>query len=318
MSFALAAEEEKKIGTFSPQIDGHMYHQISEEKLNGSSQSCESAECSISANAVSSCNVVIQEEDSPEIRLNKNSKQISKSDLLCVSCNQLLFRPTVLNCGHVYCQSCLSIPANEKPKCQECESLHPGDLPCVCWELDHFLEDQFPEEYSVKRCEAKSKGIDSPSESSKAYTLGNCKDDEQHDSLLLLKTHFTVGCDYCGMYPIIGDRYKCKGCIEEIGFDLCGDCYKSQSKLPGRFNQQHKPEHKFEHIKLRANPNYLLSLMTGIISSGGYAQFEIATNSLSSVPNPPADGAEDSELDLALPLVFDAIPEDDLSETEET
>ncbi|RVW25604.1 E3 ubiquitin-protein ligase PRT1 [Vitis vinifera] len=41
------------------------------------------------------------------------------------------------------------------------------------------------------------------------------------------------------MCPIIGDRYRCKDCKEKIGFDLCGDCYNTNSKLPGRFNQQH-------------------------------------------------------------------------------
>jgi hypothetical protein len=47
-------------------------------------------------------------------------------------------------------------------------------------------------------------------------------------------------------YPIRGERYKCKDCTEIIGFDLCGDCYKTKSKLPGRFNQQHTSDHKME------------------------------------------------------------------------
>lgn len=48
------------------------------------------------------------------------------------------------------------------------------------------------------------------------------------------------------MYPIIGDRYRCQDCSEKIGFDLCSDCYNTNSKLPGRFNQQHTAEHRFE------------------------------------------------------------------------
>ncbi|KAK1261206.1 E3 ubiquitin-protein ligase PRT1 [Acorus gramineus] len=46
--------------------------------------------------------------------------------------------------------------------------------------------------------------------------------------------------------PMTGKRYKCIDCVESIGFDLCGDCYESCSKLPGRFNQQHTPDHRFE------------------------------------------------------------------------
>lgn len=50
------------------------------------------------------------------------------------------------------------------------------------------------------------------------------------------------------MYPILGNRYRCKDCVEVIGFDLCNDCYTTRSKLPGKFNQQHTPEHRFEFV----------------------------------------------------------------------
>lgn len=47
-------------------------------------------------------------------------------------------------------------------------------------------------------------------------------------------------------YPICGKRYKCQDCTELIGFDLCEACYNSSSKLPGRFNQRHTPDHRME------------------------------------------------------------------------
>lgn len=100
MSSVSVAEEEKKSGTFSPQIDAHACHGMLEAKLDGFAQICTDVECSTSANAVSSRDVVIQEVDAPEIKSNENFKQISKMDLLCVSCKQLLFSPVVLNCGH--------------------------------------------------------------------------------------------------------------------------------------------------------------------------------------------------------------------------
>ena len=34
-----------------------------------------------------------------------------------------------------------------------------------------------------------------------------------------------VGCDACGLYPIVGDRWRCRDCPERIGFDLCGACH---------------------------------------------------------------------------------------------
>lgn len=57
------------------------------------------------------------------------------------------------------------------------------------------------------------------------------------------------------MFPIVGDRYRCDDCKEEIGFDLCGDCYKNRSKRPGRFNQQHTPDHNLKLIQCRRTLN---------------------------------------------------------------
>ncbi|KAK6937653.1 Zinc finger, ZZ-type [Dillenia turbinata] len=82
------------------------------------------------------------------------------------------------------------------------------------------------------------------------------------------KIHINVGCDSCGMYPIIGERFRCKDCVEKIGYDLCGDCYKTSSKLPGRFNQQHTPDHKFELVK-----SYVVQKMLRVINrqlEGGF------------------------------------------------
>lgn len=60
------------------------------------------------------------------------------------------------------------------------------------------------------------------------------------------------------MCPITGNRYKCQDCKEEIGFDLCEGCYNSSSKLPGRFNQQHTSDHKFN--KMTEGTAFILSL----------------------------------------------------------
>jgi hypothetical protein len=63
--------------------------------------------------------------------------------------------------------------------------------------------------------------------------------------------HHGVGCDGCGVFPIIGRRYWCNDCSEAIGFDLFGDCYDAgvhhRSEV-GRFNQEHQPSHKLSEI----------------------------------------------------------------------
>lgn len=73
------------------------------------------------------------------------------------------------------------------------------------------------------------------------------------------------------MFPIIGERYNCKDCVEKIGFDLCGDCYNTTSKLPGRFNQQHTPEHRFELLQSNTIRNIMLRLVTGQFEDGSTA-----------------------------------------------
>lgn len=47
-----------------------------------------------------------------------------------------------------------------------------------------------------------------------------------------------------------------------MGFDLCGDCYATRSKLPGRFNQQHTSEHKFQLVEANIIHNLMLRLTT--------------------------------------------------------
>ncbi|KAF9623897.1 hypothetical protein IFM89_006243 [Coptis chinensis] len=89
------------------------------------------------------------------------------------------------------------------------------------------------------------------------------------------------------MFPIVGERYKCNDCEEAIGFDLCGECYNTSSKLPGRFNQQHTLEHKFELV----NYDLIRNIMRRLVSE----HFED-----SSAPVLSDDASEDLEDGLLL------------------
>ena len=79
---------------------------------------------------------------------------------------------------------------------------------------------------------------------------------------MLLVLRSMLMCDSSQMFPIIGDRYRCADCTEKMGFDLCGDCYATRSKLPGRFNQQHTSEHKFKLEQSNIMHNIMLRLAT--------------------------------------------------------
>ncbi|KAJ8467794.1 hypothetical protein OPV22_030346 [Ensete ventricosum] len=169
-------------------------------------------------------------------------RNISVDDVSCSLCKEMLYQPAVLNCGHVYCESCLSELSGEHLQCQVCQSFHPGEFPNICLDLDHFLEEEFPREYAVRRDQVQHKKAQCPHVNPSPNAVRKHKPKAQIPSGgldLWLKedvsdVHVGVGCDSCGIYPIIGKRYKCKDCKEAIGFDLCEACYNSTSKLPGR------------------------------------------------------------------------------------
>ncbi|KAL8253060.1 hypothetical protein R6Q59_036753 [Mikania micrantha] len=192
-------------------------------------------------------------------------KQISVSDVLCSACKQLLFRPAVLNCGHVYCEGCITIPSEGKLKCQVCACRHPSGHPKVCSQFDQFLEEQFPTEYASRRSiiQQNQEQIQNTSSSNEASTQFSKLSVPPEEISLgwwnvhRARCHAGAGCDMCGMYPIIGDRYQCKDCTEISGYDLCVDCYKTGSNVPGRFNQKHKPTHHFELIRPTVNRNVM-------------------------------------------------------------
>ncbi|XP_052190128.1 E3 ubiquitin-protein ligase PRT1-like isoform X2 [Diospyros lotus] len=281
-------EEEKRLGWSSPQLNIHngvpsLYATTSRDEV--SVRSCTLVEGEPSEINVSSESTNVPHKDEkvyspakstiedPEnvasIQNNllgdkccklQNCKHVLVADLLCAICKELLHQPVVLNCGHVYCKACILQSSDKVPRCPVCQSAHPNGYPKVCLILDQFLEEQFPEQYAFRReavskqadnqngssstCSTEASKIDAPSSSRPIYDyLSGRLGQEQ------LKIHAGVGCDYCGMCPIIGERYRCKDCKEKIGFDLCGGCHERSAKLPGRFNQQHRPEHELEIVK---------------------------------------------------------------------
>ncbi|GLU07913.1 hypothetical protein SLE2022_248520 [Rubroshorea leprosula] len=272
-------EEEKKIDIFSPQFDGlgcesHVegeFYQL-EGPTHSSTIDFESNSCvdkgsasdgiSINVRQLESHNdaAIVRKETSYRNSNGTKSlaceekEEVLVADLLCAACKQLLYCPVVLNCGHVYCEACIINPAVEMLKCQACQSPHPRGTPKVCLELDHFLKEKFPNEYELRRGAVQQKQVLLKNESTTTCSPEASNQDIFSSSmpsgdLPFTNIHSGAGCDSCGMCPIVGDRFRCIDCVERIGFDLCGDCHKSRPKLPGRFNQQHTPEHRFELVK---------------------------------------------------------------------
>ncbi|CAB4261486.1 unnamed protein product [Prunus armeniaca] len=272
-------EEEKEFGYFSPQFDNPISgsHPTEESNILDNVQSKNSESCSSgvggSPSLVNSPETTLDDEANskrPTTSLknveatgkaaikedclhdsgpeNGTHNKVSVSDLLCAACKNLLFQPVVLNCGHVYCKSCINIPVDGVSRCHICQSMHPNGFPSVCLILEHFLEEQYPEIYAQRRSSS-IKQADLHAHQRAGQPVSTLSDDYLSGwSGIGQKVHFAIGCDCCGMSPIIGERYKCKDCVEKMGFDLCGACYNAPFKIPGRFNQQHKPEHVLELV----------------------------------------------------------------------
>ncbi|KAH6768380.1 hypothetical protein C2S51_013716 [Perilla frutescens var. frutescens] len=252
------AEEEKEYGYESPQFDGNFNEsKFSEvdgvqdatsvvDHLSNQDSSQKTLHEDDASNQPTSGSQTTTNESNSMV---KSTRKVIVTHLQCAVCQQLLYRPVVLNCGHVYCESCIH-PDDSVYRCPGCQSAHPKGISNVCLILHHFLEKYFPKEYSARKESVAHCQSHSPSGSltEKPEQTAN-KALSEPSSGHRANFHPFVGCDYCGMCPIVGLRYKCKDCVEKIGFDLCEGCYKSSSKLPGRFNQQHTKEHQFEVLQ---------------------------------------------------------------------
>lgn len=214
--------------------------------------------------------------------------KVTVEDALCCYCKRLLYHPTVLNCGHVFCQSCIKTSEEITLNCQVCQSIHPGDQPCVCLQLHQFLEQTFPVEYAErKQSVLVQEKMHQP----------RCTKEAKRAIAEMPEIHAGAGCDYCGVMPIVGKRYKCLDCQESIGFDLCGTCYEKGSMLPGRFNQQHTSEHRFQEITIRYQ-EYLTHLYPVLINQLSRTRSIIQMgeeDSESSMIHNSAESSENSE-----------------------
>ncbi|MCO5550281.1 hypothetical protein L7F22_003763 [Adiantum nelumboides] len=207
---------------------------------------------------------------------------VGVGDVSCSLCRELLYRPVVMNCGEAMCEGCWKGKArpgvaSSSPSCGGGGVHRRGsDVAHVCLALHHFLERSFSSLYSQRSLHTTT----TPTlPEDKDEREANDLDDEtieEDDGFL----HVGVGCDGCGMFPIITrNRYHCVECEEQVGYDLCQSCYNlhaykgsfkadNASKLDkyskqvveednpsigdvspmseltvGRFNQQHNKEH---------------------------------------------------------------------------
>ncbi|CAH9084938.1 unnamed protein product [Cuscuta epithymum] len=258
------AEEEKKTGFMSPQLDDDTSEACSQElvvkgptlplSLGGLGRSSSrKGEASLLHDLSENTGGGNKTENTKggDKFIEQNDKHWLLAYLKCGVCKLLLCCPVVLNCGHVYCGACIFNQCDKLCRCPVCQTEHPNGYPRTCLVIEHFITEQFPEEHAARKRTYLHKSDSESTSGTKMIKNVQSSSAHARDIRSCLPgekpVHHSVGCDYCGMTPIIGERYKCKDCKEKMGFDLCGECYRNSSSnlRPGRFNQQHTADHKF-------------------------------------------------------------------------
>eukprot|EP00192_Tetraselmis_astigmatica_P003910 CAMPEP_0117688338 /NCGR_PEP_ID=MMETSP0804-20121206/23760_1 /TAXON_ID=1074897 /ORGANISM="Tetraselmis astigmatica, Strain CCMP880" /LENGTH=477 /DNA_ID=CAMNT_0005500751 /DNA_START=86 /DNA_END=1519 /DNA_ORIENTATION=+ len=205
----------------------------------------------------------------------KQRKQYLMEHFICAhpGCRMLLCRPTVLTCGHMICLDSCAHDDSCKPiaNCPACGE-RASETPKTCHLVHELLQQELPEE-QVERSAAIHQITENRKSAVKQQTPSSSLNALDRNSILeslrnsegvtagglrlidAMSTHFVhhgVGCDQCGQFPIVGDRFRCIDCceVEHMGFDLCGHCMADvdPESVHGRFNQSHTPNHRMEKV----------------------------------------------------------------------
>jgi len=208
-------------------------------------------------------------------------------------CGKLAFRPTVLNCGHVVCMDTCAHDEHCEPleHCPACNAPTPG-TPHLCHKIHEFLNESSPGVMAEREAHVnavmteRKRRLAGGSSSSHCEKEHWCADHSEHEegprfrdnspenrqrsTLSILQqirknfVHHGVGCDHCGQYPIVGERYRCVECsqTEKMGFDLCGRCNSlSPEKILKRFNQNHRADHRMEKVSTQPSIMHLFQAL---------------------------------------------------------
>ena len=198
----------------------------------------------------------------------EKTNEVNEDLLQCSICLEVLWKPTVLQCGHWICFWCLERTFSRTNNCPLCRYdliIRPKEFTV----LQNFIQKYIPS--SENRAEDPDV-ISLEEEIQKKFDDKDITQKKHLQSVIPtlfrninteLKDYdwIVLGCDGCGVFPIIGPQvYRCKDCLEIIGYDLCEDCYKYHSSNAtsiageGRYSQQHDP---VTHEFLKVTPSQL-------------------------------------------------------------
>lgn len=161
----------------------------------------------------------------------------------CVVSNELAYEPCCLSSGSIVSAYCVPEGGFKKdPDRLIACALH-QQAPKKSLALEAMMKAKFPKEYGQRANELAKQGIQATGK----FATGSYKDFEQ-DAYI----HWGLGCDGCGLWPIVGTAWYDADCPEKVGFHLCDPCYKFKYHarvITGKFNQTHMPKNKMKEVQ---------------------------------------------------------------------
>lgn len=159
-----------------------------------------------------------------------------EEEMHCTVDDELAFEPCCLSSGSIV--SAHNVPENgfkKDPNRFFACALH-GQVPRRSPTLEYMIKDMFPVKYAeLAREVPPAKAV---------VRVDRELSSDQH-------LHIGMGCDGCGMWPIIGRAWIDPACPEPVGYHLCDGCYNNgvhKRVITGRFNQTHMPKNQMVEV----------------------------------------------------------------------
>jgi len=160
----------------------------------------------------------------------------------CVVSGELAYEPCALSSGSIVSAYCVPEGGFKKdPDRLVACALH-GQAPRKCLALEAMIKAKFPKEYAQRANELAKQGVQTTGK----YATGTYNQFEP-DSYIF----WGIGCDGCGLWPIVGKAWYDADCPDKVGFHLCDPCYKfgyHRRVITGKFNQNHMPKHTMKEM----------------------------------------------------------------------
>uniref|UniRef100_A0A7S2HHZ9 ZZ-type domain-containing protein n=1 Tax=Alexandrium andersonii TaxID=327968 RepID=A0A7S2HHZ9_9DINO len=161
----------------------------------------------------------------------------------CPVSDELVYEPCGLSSGSMVSAYCVPEKGFKKdPDRLIACSLH-FQAPKKCLALEAMVKTKFPKEYGQRANDLAKQGIQATGE----HATGSYAQFPQDEYI-----HWGLGCEGCGIWPIVGKAWYDADCPDKVGFHLCDQCYTfgyHRRVITGRFNQNHMPKNTMKEVQ---------------------------------------------------------------------